>query len=948
MTPERWRQVEDLFHAARERAPQEREAFVERASVDEEVRREVRGLLNQREGTLLADGLTGALAALAAPPDRSGAALGSYQLGARIGVGAMGDVYRARDTRLGRDVAVKILPEALGRDSDRVARFEREARILATLNHPNIAALYGIVEDAAVRGLVLELVEGPTLADLLVARSKPAHGSVSSPGLPLADALSIARQIARGLEAAHERGVVHRDLKPANVAVTPAGVVKVLDFGLAKIAVVESSGPGGIPVLETRDGLVLGTVAYMSPEQARGLPVDKRSDIWAFGCVLYEMLSGSRPFQGENSADVLAAIVGADPDWSLLPADTPTQVRSVLRRCLTRDPERRTHDIADARLDLEDAHEPDASALATGPANRRPLRRLMTIGLTTTVAALAGGAAVAWWLAAPRPGPVLRAAIDLEESIVTGEGSVVLTPDGRSVVYQARGRDNVQRLYRRPLDGVSSMPIAGTDGGHAPFFSPDGQWVGFASNLELRKVPISGGVPTTICRIQSHFGASWGDDGTIVVALAPETGLHRCPADGGTAEPLLSLAPEDAGNDHRYPNALPGGRGVIYAVATGPANDARIVVFDARSGARRDLLHGAASARLIARDRLAYAINGDLFAVGFDLDRLELVGEPVRLASGVQEDTDGAPEYGFSTAGDLVFVAGRSGGPRNTMARVDMDGRATPLDIPAAPLGFPRISPDGRTLAYTVSGAKPSVWLFDFDRAVSSRATFGRFSYPIWTPDGQLTMVEGGQGAQRIVMPSGDGSAALETLSGSNREQAPEDWTPDGRTLFYRIRQPSWRLWAYSRDDGRAEPITLSNIYTHSARVAPNGRWMVYHARESQPPQVYVRSTISGTGRQQVSRDGAMLGVWAPDGRRIYYRGLSGTPGDGLWAVEVTEQSSQLRIGAPRLLFRADEFAEAFDITRDGRHFVMVRQEATPVTRQIQVVLNPFGQADTR
>ena len=286
-------------------------------------------------------------------------------------------------------------------------------------------------------------------------------------------------------------------------------------------------------------------------------------------------------------------------------------------------------------------------------------------------------------------------------------------------------------------------------------------------------------------------------------------------------------------------------------------------------------MHGAASARLIGRDRLAYAIGGDLFAVGLDSSRLELVGEPVRLASGVAEETDGAPEYSFSNAGNLVFVAGRSGGPRNTVALVDMAGRATPLNVPPGQIGFPRVSPDGRVLAYMVWGAKANVWTFDFERGVASRATFGRFLYPIWTPDGQLTMVEGGQGAQRIVQRSGDDIGTLEALSGPTREQAPEDWTPDGRTLLYRIRQPSWQLWAYSRDGGRVPLLTPSNVRAHSARVAPNGRWFLYFAQEAMPPQLYVRSTVSGPGRQQVSRDGAILGVWAPDGRRIYYRGTA-------------------------------------------------------------------------
>jgi serine/threonine-protein kinase len=946
VTPEHWRQVEDVFHAARERPAGERARFLEQAAIGDEVRRDVRHLLDQPEDSLLPGGLSGALAALAAPVGRTGTRLGPYELVSLLGAGTMGDVYRARDTRLGREVAVKILPEALGQDPDRVARFEREARVLATLNHPNIATLYGIAEDGGLRGLVLELVEGSTLAALFAARRTEAENAAAG-GLPLTDAMSIAQQLARGLEAAHAQGIVHRDLKPANIAITPAGVVKVLDFGLAKIALGAAASPGLSPALETRDGIVLGTVAYMSPEQARGFQVDKRTDIWAFGCVLYEMLCGARPFQGATSADVLAAIVGAEPDWRRLPADTPVQVRAVLRRCLMKDPERRIHDIADARIDLEEPREPESALAAPATPGSGAARRLATRGIAAAAAVLALGAAYVGWPPASPPRPALRASVNVDESIVVGEGSIVLSPDGRSMVYQARGADNVQRLYRRELDGSSSVPIAGTDNGHMPFFSPDGQWVGFAVERELKKVPIGGGPPATICPIQSHFGASWGDDGFIVLSLAPETALHRCPASGGAAEPYLTRVPQDVGNDHRYPSTLPDGRGVIYAVATGPARDARIVVFDARAGTRRDLLHGAASARLVGRDRLAYAIDGDLFVVGFDLDRLELVGDPVRLVSGVAEETDGAPEYSFSSSGDLVYVAGRAGGPRNRMMLVDMSGRATPLNIPPSPLGFPRVSPDGRTVAYLVAGAKTNVWTFDLERGVASRETFGRFHYPVWTPAGQLTMAEGGLGAQRLVLrASSDGR--LDMLNGPAREQAPEDWTPDGRTLVFRFRDAKWQLWSYSRDDRTVRLLLDAGTSTHTARIAPNGRWLLYNAREDGPQQIYVRSMVSGSARQQVSRDPATQGAWAPDGRTIYYRGLEGSEGDGLWAVEVTESAAQLRIGAPRRLFATAGFAEEFDVTRDGRNFVMVQQDREmPAPRQLQLALNSLGRAGT-
>lgn len=952
MTADEWTAVEAAFHGARERAAEDREAFLERTCPDPSLRHHVRALLAQEDGALLREGLPGAVAAMAGSEvsaDREGQRLGAYVLGPRLGAGAMGEVYRARDVALGRDVAIKLLPEEL-REPRRVARFRREARILAALEHPNIAAIHGLVEGDGPPALVLEFVDGPTLAEV-VARSVQALSHLPGGGaMPVAEALDVAVQVAAALEAAHRLGIVHRDLKPANVAITADRVVKVLDFGLAFVAAASHVDP--LPPLETTHGTILGTVAYMSPEQTRGQAIDHRADIWAFGAVLYEMLCGVRPFLGATTADVLAAIITSEPDWTRVPRGTPESVVALLRQCLTKDPAWRLHDIADARIVLGDAgtrHRAGAALDAAGPERAGRGGRFGRSSWVASAAMLIGvGGVAAGLVAVLRPVPpaarsgIIRATIPVVESIRVAEGGVAISPDGRTIVYEGRVGAERPRLYRRAIDGDTSEPIPGTERGHAPFFSPDGRWVGFAAGQQLKKVPLSGGSPVVICEVQSHFGASWADDGTIVVSLAPESGLFRVPDTGGTPTPLTTLSPADTGNDHRWPVALPGGRGVIFAVATGPAEDARVVVLDARTGARRDLIHGAASARLVGTQHLAYAIGGNLYLVPFDLDRLEVSGTPRVVARGVAEYTDGAPEYAFSAAGDLVYVPGRAGGDRHRLVLVDLAGQVTPLAAPPDFIQFPRISADGTTIAYMVAGAKNNVWTYDMDRGVAARATAGRFHYPVWTPDGRLSMADGGLGAQRIVLHDTAGRGFIEPLVEPSQEQAPEAWSPDGRTLFYRVMQPdtTWHLWSYHAPTRTRAPFLATRVDTHSMRPSPDGRWALYNSREGGLMQLHLRSLRPDAGRTQISDGGADVGAWSPDGRRIYYRGLPGSDRDGLWVVDVRPQGSSVAAGRPRRLFGADAFEPSFDVTPDGRHFVMVQRDPTPPPRELRLVLD--------
>lgn len=941
MTPEQWRAVEAIFHEARDRPAGDRNAFLDACGADEVISREVRALLAQAESPSPFLAADDAAAPAVAAPSGDDQRLGHYRLGALIGTGAMGEVYRARDTVLGRDVALKVLSRDLHGGAEWEARFQREARILATLNHPHIAAIYGVVSTDGPPALVLELVEGPTLAAVLGAAGSDTSGRR---GLPLAEALRIAGQLADALSAAHAAGIVHRDLKPANITLTTDGLVKVLDFGLAQIG-----GPSGallasLPPVKTAGGVVLGTVAYMSPEQARGLAVDQRTDVWAFGCVVFEMLTGQRAFVGDTAADVLAAITSGEPEWSRLPSDTPFGVQALLRRCLDKSASRRPLDVRTAwTLAVAEEVTPSPAPRATEGAAvaRRPQRTVAVAIVTTVVAAGLAAVLVARRSPSAATAGVVRATLALQQSIRVSEGAIAVAPNGRTLVYEGRATDEGWRLFRRTLDQQRSEPIAGTEGGHAPFFSPDGRWVGFFAGRQLKKVPLSGGSPEVICDVPAHNGASWSADGSIVFSGAPTYGLMVVAAGGATPTELVPPAAEDGGEELRWPQVLPDSRGVIYAVATGPAPDARIMAFDARTKTRTELVRGAASARLVGRDRLAYAIAGRLYMVRFDLNRLRIVGDPSLVAEGVAEYTDGAPEYGFSATGDLVYVAGRAGGDLNRLALVDLEGRAAPLAAPRDYILYPRTSPDGQRIAYMVVGAKNNLWIYDIPRQLSTRATFGRFHYPIWRPDGSLTVVEGGLGAQRLVERPGDGRDVSRELLAAAYEQAPEAWTPDGRTLFYRLSESdfTWQLWSLDTTTGVRQPYIAEATEAMAMRISPDGRWAAYAGRASDRKQIFVRGLSSEGGRQQVSRDGGSFVVWAPDGRRLYYRGLPRTAGDGLWAVDVQSTAHGLTLSPPRRLFDASGFDPAFDIGADGRQLVMVQSDATPPPQSLELAL---------
>jgi eukaryotic-like serine/threonine-protein kinase len=533
--------------------------------------------------------------------------------------------------------------------------------------------------------------------------------------------------------------------------------------------------------------------------------------------------------------------------------------------------------------------------------------------------------------------------------VLVGIGAVAFDPYGKFIVFEGEVKGRGQ-LYRRALDESTSLPIGGTEGGYAPFLSPDGQWLGFTRRDSLLKVALAGGLPIEITKAPAVYGASWGDDGRIVFSAQPQTGLQRVSADGGPVETITTLLPEDAGDDHRWPQVLPGSSAVIFSVGTGPEDSSRIVLLDLRTGARRDLVRGAASARYVATGHFVYARDAQLFAVPFDLESRSVRGAAERIAHGVIEDTDGAPEYSFTRAGDLIFVPGLSGGQRRTIALVNMKGTVTKTDVPLVNLAAPQVSPDGTRVAYTVAGAKNNIFVYDLQRQSTTRATLGRYHSPVWTPDGRLTLAEGGSSDTRIVVRAADGSGTeTELVPRQSRTQFPDSWTPDGRTLYYRVFVNGQSdVWTVSPGIAPPRPFLSTPFNEMNARVSPDGRFLAYTSNETGGNQIYVRRLDDAGSRQQVSARGATFSAWAPDGRRLYYRGtIAPDVPVGLWAVDIGSGPVST-FGAPRLLFSNAGFEGKFDLTRDGTRFVMFTTDPSEPPDQLQLILNALAPVTRR
>ncbi|MGA2260704.1 MAG: protein kinase [Acidobacteriota bacterium] len=966
MQPERWERIEQLYHAALEREPREREAFLDEACAgDESLRSEVKSLLACRpeaQEFIEAPALDLAARAIAEQTDLTGQTVLHYRITAKLGAGGMGEVYRAEDTKLKRHVAIKVLPDIFSSDPERLARFEREAKLLASLNHPNIAAIYGLEEAGGKRFLVLELVEGETLAQ-----------RIAKGPLPVDEALEVCRQIAEGLEAAHEKGIIHRDLKPANVKVTPEGKVKVLDFGLARAlhdqaATADLSHSPTITEAMTRPGVVLGTAAYMSPEQARGKPIDKRADIWAFGCVLYECLTGKRAFRGDDVTEVMAKILEAEPDWSLLPANTPSSIHALLRRCLRKDSKRRQQDILDARIEIEESAAKDAVPIQASPAPRRfSLLWRAACAAVLLLAVILIGVALMRYLQPATSSPVLRAVITVEpghwldgmraELERPSRTAMAISGDGRFVVYSAieenPGPQAKPQLYLRRMDQAEAKPITGTEGGINPFLSPDNRWVGFWADGKLKKVPVEGGVPATLCDASMLYGANWGGDNSIVFTDGWASGLSMVSADGGKPETLTRPDPKREERSHRLPSWLPNGKVVIFTIMRhGSVSQPCLALLRLDTREWHVLLQDAADARYVPTGHLVFLRQGTLMAVRFDLAGLNVIGQPFPLVENVMqafsiflENNTGAGQFGISDTGSLIYAAGGIvPDPNNSLVWVDQRGREQPVTLLQKPFFAPRLSPDGQRIAYGTYRREYQVWVYDLIRGTNSRLTGeGWAIHPIWTPDGKRLLFSWEKSLEaNLFWQPYDGSSPMERLTTSEYTHYPGSWSSDGKMVA---------LVEEHRDtgdddiavlevrSGRVTPFLNSQFNEMDPEFSPDGRWIAYSSDESNRFEVYVRPFPGPGMKHPVSSEGGVEPLWARNGKQLFYRWRN-----QVWVADV-QTDGGFSTSKPRLLFEKPGYLygdpiRTYDLSFDGQRFLMVKLEQrkpTPVTEMILV-----------
>jgi eukaryotic-like serine/threonine-protein kinase len=884
----------------------------------------------------------------------AGTRFGPHEITALLGVGGMGEVYRARDTNLNRDVAIKVLLPALANDPDRLVRFSREAQVLASLNHPNIAHIHGLEEADGVRALVMELVEGPTLAERL------AKGAI-----PIDEALAIAKQIAQALEAAHEQEIVHRDLKPANIKLRGDGTVKVLDFGLAK-AIDRSGGSGreamNSPTLSmhaTMQGTILGTAAYMSPEQARGLPVDRRTDIWAFGCVVYEMLSGTQAFASESLSDTVAAVLRSEPDWRALPAGTPDRIRVLLKRCLEKESRQRLHDVADARIEIED-DEADATPAAASP------RETRVNPVTWVVLSLVSGAVLAsvvWWVGT-RPSRATPAAIHLSLTLANRAASFVhmnasrelaISPDGQKIVYVAE-YNGKRQLFLRALGDSEGKLIEGTDGALAVFFSPDSEWIGFGTGSALQKAALSGGSPVTICNLSGtgFYGGDWSADNTIVFVPDYNAGLWTVSANGGTPQPLLKTDVEKDRVSYSDPQTLPGGRGVLFTLASGravTADDQDVAVLDMGGRDPRILIRGASHPRYLPTGHVVYVHAGALLAVTFDVSKLAVTGTPVSVIEGLGKTWSGDAAYSVSDNGTVVYDADADGKTGGLLVLVDRKGKVQRISTKRGNYSEFSISPNGRSLASRVFAINDDIWTYDIASGAPLRFTFEPLDeiFPQWTADG--ARIAYGTRTGTIFWKSSDGSGPREELTHGAYPRYPTSFSRDGKHMAFVEIHPARRgdIWLMPLDgDRRPEPLMATDADERDARFSPDGQWLAYVSDETGRDEVFIRPIGTRGGRKQLSSEGGSGPTWAPNGRELVFAN-----GDRLSAVTLDGQGNP--VGRDRLLFSAPNFEDLhfdsgnalYDVMPDGEHFVFLLEQSSSPTHY-NVVLNWFEELKAR
>jgi serine/threonine-protein kinase len=879
-----------------------------------------------------------------------GQKLGGYEVVAKLGEGGMGEVYRARDTKLHREVAVKILPALFASDPGRLTRFEREAQTLAALNHPHIAQIYGVIEHPS--ALVMEFVDGETLAERI------ARGPI-----PAEDALPFARQIAAALETAHQRGIVHRDLKPANIMLTREGAVKVLDFGLAKAfdpvsdatampAAIANSPTFTSPA--TQIGVVLGTAAYMAPEQAKGRAVDRRVDVWAFGCVFYEMLTGRRPFAGEDVTDVITAIMRDEPDWSRLPRGRealPPVAERYLQRCLQKNPAERVQDMGDVRLALTGAF--DGATTASAPAASASWWNARTLA-AAIVLATAAGAAASWALkpVPPQPpAPVRRLTITPSPSIAIANTNrdLTITPDGKAIVYfSSQGAS--RELFVRRMDALVPTALFDACTCFEPTVSPDSQWVAFSDEQDytLRKVSLSGGSATTIASIRREMrGASWGDDEAIVYATTE--GLWRVPASGGTPASIVRPDASRGEAEYAWPEVLPGSGAVLFTItAEGAARDKAVAIRDLKSGITKVLLHGATNPHYSRSGHLLYVSEGALRAVRFDASTLAIDGTPVTVAEDVPAKAAGAADFAAAGDGTLAYIAGAASAQRR-LVWIDRDGARTVLPAPLHSYTIPRISPDGTRIALDVREQRVNIWIWDIARQTLTRLTDTPSfdGVPLWSRDGRVIIFASGRnGPQGLFTQPADGSAPARELFKAGTMSHPMSLTLDGLHLLYEYRNeaPNSDIMMIPLQGAiTPSPVLATNANEVNAEVSPDGHFLAYQSNESGTEEVWVRPFPDvQSGRWQISVKGGTKPAWGAGGRELYYVSFD----DHLFRVDVTLQPV-FRAGAPKpaldTAIYARVGARTYDVSPDGRLLVIEPLGAQPGEATITVV---FGEGD--
>jgi len=983
VTNERWQKVADVYDAAHNQTPSQRLPFVREASAgDSDLRRQVESLLAEDDQSHVLDtpiqiAVGEVLNDNAAV--QPGTFIGPYRVDTLLGVGGMGEVYRARDTKLNRDVAIKILPAAFASDPDRLARFKREAQVLASLNHSNIGAIYGFEDSGSVHALVLELVEGPTLADMQdgsavrASGSRPATAQSLKPkaesqrAIPVDEALAIARQIADALEAAHEQGIIHRDLKPANIKVRDDGTVKVLDFGLAKIAdpmdgpakaghyvPTATQSPTITTPAMTTAGMILGTAAYMSPEQAKGRSADKRSDIWAFGCVLYEMLTGKRAFDGEDVTETLASIIKETPDWNRLPSELSEPLRRLLRQCLEKDRRKRVADISTVRYVLE---EPNANSAAVPPnAAPRISGRWLAGAAGAIVVAVLGGWAVASMRSVVTVPKITRFSIPIPGGLRTsGSHTVTISPDGQNIVFA----DTDQQLHLRQLSENDSRPLVETAGvSDMPFFSPDGHWLAFYTAVErkLKKVALAGGAAASICELRDPpFGASWGDDGQIYFAQPVAGGIFRVSENGGTPQRVVEVK---TGEYAHGPQLLPDHDTLLFTLSNGRGagfwDRAQIVVQSLKTGQRSVVIDGGSDARWIQSGHLLYALGSTIIAAPFDAKALRLTGPTVPVLEGVRRtfglSGSGAAQFSVANNGTLVYAAGRLDND-NRVVLIDRSGRQTPLNIPPGNWGHPRFSHSGNQLALTTGNntAQQDVAIFDLKGSspVHPLTSGGNNTRAIWTLDDQKVVFSSSRESDTgLFWQRADGNGPAQRLARgeANAGLQAEDWSLNGLLILSSSIGGLRHIVTINPGAGVA-PSPLLPVWSSNANLSRDGRWVAYMASAvGASADVWVAQFPPSDFRYQVTTGGgASDPVWSPDGKHLFYIVKRDSPESQLIQLDVQTQPTFSMIGRPTALpirgFTGTG-PRNYDISPDGNSFVMIAPDESKPGGQLPSQLN--------